>query len=443
MNSTNLWIIADIFSYAMKLKEDSTHFSKPTDFTRNRIFTFMTLFCIITNIPRKSMSVELDSQLKWVNDYLGLESEGSKSGFFKARKKIKASLFEKVHTHLVSNVYGAKNNDNLKRWNGYLLRGIDGSIFNVVDTPSNREYFGEGGNDQKTVCQARCMLSYDPLNKIIDQAHLGNLSVSERSVAREWLVDRNRDELCIYDRGFPGLSFQYQHDIHKVAYLMRIKLGHNKAVKDFVKSGCIDRVEEWELSSSVRKQLAEDYGIETASTDVLKVRLLGIELDNGELEVLVTNLLDQEAYPYELFKELYFLRWPTETTFCFLKNTLCIELSSGINSLSIMQEFWGTIIRANVQSLIEADAQEIITQKIKTRKHDYQVNRSRAAGILKPLWASLFLSSDPEKAYYQVVRKFSKEPEAIRKGRKVARKMKTYRRNRGKNVPLRNHKNVA
>jgi hypothetical protein len=40
----------------------------------------------------------------------------------------------------------------------------------------------------------------------------------------------------------------------------------------------------------------------------LRLRLVRVELDN-EVEVLITNLLDNERYPARGFKALYHLRW--------------------------------------------------------------------------------------------------------------------------------------
>ncbi|NRS90585.1 hypothetical protein HNQ02_003530, partial [Flavobacterium sp. 7E] len=40
----------------------------------------------------------------------------------------------------------------------------------------------------------------------------------------------------------------------------------------------------------------------------LKVRLIRIVLSNGEIEVLMTSLLDSQTFPANMFKELFFLR---------------------------------------------------------------------------------------------------------------------------------------
>ena len=46
--------------------------------------------------------------------------------------------------------------------------------------------------------------------------------------------------------------------------------------------------------------------------DPLRVRLIRVELESGEVEVLITSLLDTKAYPYRAFAKLYALRWGIE-----------------------------------------------------------------------------------------------------------------------------------
>jgi len=47
-------------------------------------------------------------------------------------------------------------------------------------------------------------------------------------------------------------------------------------------------------------------------TQSLRLRLIRVELEDGEVEVLITNLIDEEAFPANAFKELYHLRWGAE-----------------------------------------------------------------------------------------------------------------------------------
>lgn len=61
----------------------------------------------------------------------------------------------------------------------------------------------------------------------------------------------------------------------------------------------------------------------------IKVRLLRVELESGETEILVTSLMDTKKYSYDLFPELYNLRWPVEEDYIALKYRLQVENFSG------------------------------------------------------------------------------------------------------------------
>ncbi len=53
-------------------------------------------------------------------------------------------------------------------------------------------------------------------------------------------------------------------------------------------------------------------------TEPFDVRLIRIELDSGEVEILVTSLLDVGQYPHRIFKGLYHKRWPVEEDYKLL-----------------------------------------------------------------------------------------------------------------------------
>ncbi len=49
-----------------------------------------------------------------------------------------------------------------------------------------------------------------------------------------------------------------------------------------------------------------------ADTEPMKLRLVRVEPDSGETEILITSLIEKEEHPNEIFDELYHLRWPVE-----------------------------------------------------------------------------------------------------------------------------------
>ena len=98
-------------------------------------------------------------------------------------------------------------------------------------------------------------------------------------------------------------------------FCARISYKKWKVVKKFYTSGKKEQIVKIE-SSSVSKRKCFQMGLDKKP---VRVRLVRIELDTGETEILATSLTDMDMYPHELFAELYHLRWPVEEDYKTLR----------------------------------------------------------------------------------------------------------------------------
>ena len=89
-----------------------------------------------------------------------------------------------------------------------------------------------------------------------------------------------------------------------------------------------------------------------------------ITLDSGTVEVLCISLLDQERYPYALFKDLYYHRWPVEEDYKVLKLRVEVENWSGKSPLSIYQDFHAKVFTATLTAIL---AQQVRPSSIPTK----------------------------------------------------------------------------
>src|SRR5258708_14550895 len=64
-------------------------------------------------------------------------------------------------------------------------------------------------------------------------------------------------------------------------------------------------------------------------TTLFRSRFVSVRLPTGELEVLVTSLLDETLYPTAEFLSVYHWRWGHETFHLMLKGRLELENFSG------------------------------------------------------------------------------------------------------------------
>lgn len=81
-----------------------------------------------------------------------------------------------------------------------------------------------------------------------------------------------------------------------------------KIVRQFYNSGKKEKIISLSAFPSSIKQCRE-MGL---ALKPLRLRLLRVELDTGEAEILITSLLNRDRYPIKEFAELYHLRWPVE-----------------------------------------------------------------------------------------------------------------------------------
>ena len=85
------------------------------------------------------------------------------------------------------------------------------------------------------------------------------------------------------------------------------------------------------------------------------IRVVQVELSTGEIEYLVTNILDPNITP-EMLKKLYHKRWKIESKYYELKEHWELEQFNGATSRSIEQEFFITLTKSNFCSIIKNEA---------------------------------------------------------------------------------------
>ncbi|MDE6672786.1 MAG: transposase [Ruminococcus sp.] len=98
----------------------------------------------------------------------------------------------------------------------------------------------------------------------------------------------------------------------------------------------------------VKEISGNDFRITITHNDkICSVRIVRVVLKSGEVETLITNLLENEL-DTDKFRELYFLRWSIETSFDTLKNKFLIEKFSGKSFVAVFQEYYSIMFLITV-----------------------------------------------------------------------------------------------
>jgi len=313
----------------------------------------------------------------------------TKSAFVQYRKKIKPELFKHLSDTIVNEFY-TDNEDGIKLWRGFRLLGVDGSCLTLPFTTELKKIYGETKNQSDTgVVQSRVSVLYDVINNYVIEGVLSPLKIGEGKLAIQHLLHVKENDLVIYDRGYPSFNLMYEHLKLNSNFLMRVKVGFSNITKEFIKSGKLSQIVDI-YPGQHKTYNDKEYDKNTS----IKLRLVRVELPSGQIELLITSLLNSKKYSNKIFKELYFKRWAVETFYDELKNKLKVEHFSGYSNQSILQDFYAALFISNVQTLIVNEITDEINDETKGTKYSYKVNNNLSYGFLKNRIINLFFSNN-------------------------------------------------
>jgi len=410
-----------------------------TDFSRRRKQPFGGMLLFMVNFLKKSLVIEIDSFVNFLNSKSNLTSvkKFTKSAFVQKRMKINPAVFKYLSQVIIKNTY-TESNTTIKQFYGFRILSVDGSKLTLPNTEELKKEFGESKNQTDTgVVQARISVLYDVLNSLVLDSEMDKLKTCERTLALRHSIQWKKNDLIIYDRGYPSYDFKYEHINAGIDYLIRVKTSHSKIVQCFVDSG------EKAIVTEIFPQEKHSFiGKNYNKNSPLKVRLVRVDLLSGEVEVLMTSLIDSEKYPTKIFKELYFMRWGIETFYDELKNKLKVGCFTGYSKISILQDFFCAIFISNLQSIIVNDLQEELNIKNHNTKLNYKINSNLSYGFLKNRILELLTKeASLENIFNELQNLFIQNTIPIRPNRNNKRNVGRYR-NRIKPLVLKNQKDA-
>lgn len=389
-----------------------------SDFTRRRKLSFDKLALLITRLCKKTLSVELEKFFEEMGCSLGC----SVSAFSQQRMKLEPVFFLFWNMVLSGSYYlyyGAK----VRRWKGFRVIAADGSSISLVNNPSLLRHFGGQSNQQCEFVLAKTFYHYDVLNELILLPQIQPYRYGEMNMAYDAIGHIEEDMLCIYDRNFSNYKMVALHlwQEKERKFVIRGKESQ-KLISGFIKSGEISAIAYMHPSDLAIAGLRKSGFIITKNT-LLKVRLVRVELGQS-IEVLITNLWEEDGHPAEEFKDLYFMRWAVETNISVQKNILQLESFSGLSAHAVLQDFYATVMMANLHSVLIKEAEDIIQSTIKVSKYPMKVNKNKSFGKLKANLVSLFVRAHIKSVLEKLYEHFVRELVPIRKGRSFKRRRK-------------------
>jgi len=397
----------------------------PRHFTRSRKLSFSRLVLFITKLCKKTLSVELEQFFK---QDLNQPDACTISAFSQQRKKLKGKFFSIWNQVLCNSFYHyAAGTEHIRRWHGFRLLAADGSVVSLITSNTLYKHFGGQRNQHRHFCGAKAFFHYDVLNRLFVRSHLDCYRTSEHQMAYQSIDTLPADTLTLYDRNFCCYKMIALHRWSEQERRFVIRAKENcRFVSAFLKSGAYST----EIAIYPEKEAIEGLGksgFVVTKTTALKVRLVRVILPNGEVEVLLTNLWEREGYGVELFGPLYNMRWGIETAIGLAKNLLQLESFSGLSVAAVEQDFYATVLLANLEALLSRQAEEERQQQndrlahagepVKVYKYPLQVNHNKASGKLRQRLVHLMSEGKPQWILQELSAYFQKHVLPVRKGR--------------------------
>jgi len=371
-----------------KLKDE--YRTKPKFFTRNFKINFKTAILLILQKTNKSIQLHLNEFFK----NFGNDTLATGSAFTQARSHLQHEIFLNLNQKGIVDVL--YEDQKFQSFRGFRVLLVDGSKIQLPNSPEICQEFGTikfvGGKKKQVTGQhgyGLASVMYDALNKVVLDGIIADAKAYEVDLALGHLQHTRLGDLLILDRNYPSYRF--------LATLIKLPSRHfviRCSRKSFVAARVLfeqdvvgSRIVTLKPPSSIQKEIQK-----LSLPKRITVRFVSVRLSTGELEVLVTSLVDEKLYPTEMFKEIYHLRWGVENFYGVIKERLDLENFSGKTVLSVKQDFYATLFLTSLESILTQLADEQLALKSADNKLTQTVNNMVSFNGLKNHLVELFYS---------------------------------------------------
>jgi hypothetical protein len=340
---------------------------------------------------KSSIQRELDRFYKEISQNDFNIRQVTKGAFTQARAKLSPWAFRRLNEVAVNTFYDEAE---YYVWHQMRLLAVDGTRLVLPNHPSVAEEFGVhqfGPKANSPRSLAIASLLYDPLNLLTIDSQIAPYVSSEGDLLMQHLDKVNAGDMLLLDRGYPSFWLLFLLKARGIEFCVRLKEDWWLKVKDFTQSNDKERIVTFTLPKKDRAKL-KDYP-HMQDTEIT-CRLVKVELENGEKEILCTSLTDCEKYLYSDFEQLYHYRWNEEEAYKLLKSRIEMENFSGKTAKAVKQDFHAKVFLMTLCAAYAHPIEEKVIEEFKAgndRKHGQKINRTNALATTMDILVPTFI----------------------------------------------------
>ena len=363
----------------------------------------------------------------------GEAPRSSTSAYCQARARLDPAALELIRAEIAWSL--ERNVLSEERWlGGRTVKIVDGTGISMPDTPANQELWPQSG-EQEAGCGFPAMKLvglFSLASGALLATATGNKHEHESTLFRTLWGKFQKGDIVLADRGFSSYAtlagLQRQRGVDSVMRLHQMRKADFRSGR---RLGPEDRLVVWKKPQRTEAWSETEFaGLpETLTLRMIRLRVAAPGFRTKSV-VLVTTLVDAEAYPAEQLRELYGQRWQVELHFQQIKTHLAMD-----------------VLRCKSPELIEREvlmhqiAYNLVRSLMQRSAHGHQVPLSRLSfkGTLDTLrhWSVLIAAAEStprqqQKLIEQMLALIASAPVPERPGRSEPRAKKR----RGKNYQL-------
>jgi hypothetical protein len=229
------------------------------------------------------------------------------------------------------------------RWRGLSVWAVDGTKFNLPDTPDNRAWFGvmNSGFGASAYPMLRVVALMEARTHLLSAVRISPIGEHERHLADDMWPEIPEHSVTLLDKGLFSIPHMRSMELTGRHWLTRARANlRYRIVEQFGVGDCLVEIR---VDPKARKRDPE------LPTHHL-VRLIRYQRRGFRPDVLLTSLHDPVAYPALELVELYHERWEIELGYDEVKTEM-LEAAVTRRSLTptlVRQELWGVLIAYNL-----------------------------------------------------------------------------------------------